>query len=85
MSTETLSEEIARIESRLEEIESQHETEQSESEHSDLVEEEHRLQTRLQELMDQAAESGEGLAEEMVKSDGANADEIPRLPSEEDE
>lgn len=85
MSTETLSEEIARIESRLEEIESQHETEQSESEHSDLVEEEHRLQTRLQELTDQAAESGEGLAEEMVKSDGANADEIPRLPSEENE
>ncbi len=85
MSTETLSEEIARIESRLEEIESQHETEQSESEHSDLVEEEHRLQTRHQELTDQAAESGEGLAEEMVKSDGANADEIPRLPSEEDE
>lgn len=85
MSTETLSEEITRIESRLEEIESQHEAAQSESEHSDLVEEEHRLQTRLQELTDHAAQSGEGLAEAMVKSDGANADEIPRLPSEEDE
>lgn len=37
MSTETLSEEITRIESRLEEIESRQETAQSESEQSDLV------------------------------------------------
>lgn len=47
----------------------------------EMKREEHRLESRLQEISDETAEEGEGLAETLVKGEGANADEFPELPS----
>lgn len=81
--TQTSSERISEVTDRLEEIERQRfalgSLEDPDS-IEELIEEEHRLQALLQDLADRATEDGEGIAEELVKAEGSNADEVPDLP-----
>lgn len=84
---QTLSEKIERVNKRLEEIEKQREATNSDPDtqlNDRVIEEEHQLRTLLQQLLDQFNEEDEGLAEQMVKADAANADEIPDLPPDGD-
>lgn len=50
-----------------------------------LIDEEHRLEARLQQLADDSVSENEGAAEQLVDEQGANADEIPKLPDETDQ
>jgi predicted nuclease with TOPRIM domain len=52
---------------------------------AELIEEEHRLQTRLQQLTDDSVSENEGAAEKLVDEEGASADEMPKLPDEDDD
>lgn len=84
---QTLSERIEHVNERLEEIEKQREATNSDSDiqlNDRLIEEEHQLRTLLHELTDQLTKEDEGLAEQMVKAEAANADEIPDLPPDGD-
>lgn len=84
---QTLSERIEHINERLEEIEKQREAINSDPGihlNDRLIEEEHQLQTLLQQLTDQLIQEDEGLAEQMVKAEAATADEIPDLPPDGD-
>lgn len=49
---------------------------------NELVEEERQLEARLRALSDEILDDDAGLAETLVKDEGANADEFPRLPDE---
>ncbi len=85
---QTLSEKIERINGRLEEIEKQREATSSDPDiqlDDHVIEEEHQLRTLLHQLTDQLTEEEKGLAEEMVKAEAANADEIPELPPDGDD
>lgn len=48
----------------------------------ELVDEERRLEARLRELADKVLDQDTGLAEQLIKEEGANADEFPELPSQ---
>lgn len=81
----SIAERLEEIEQRLEEIEAAID-ESGEPRGSrrieDLVAEAHRLERALEQISDQSAQESEGLAEALVKEQGANADEIPDLPQE---
>ncbi len=84
---QTLSHKIERINERLEEIERQREATSSDPDiqlDDHVIEEEHQLRRFLHQLTDALTEEDKGLAEEMVKAEAANADEIPDLPSDGD-
>lgn len=84
---QTLSHRIERINERLEEIEKQREATSSDPDiqlDGRVIEEEHQLRTLLHQLTDQLTEEDKGLAEEMVKAEAANADEMPDLPPDGD-
>jgi hypothetical protein len=49
------------------------------------MEEEHRVESRLQQLTDDSVAENEGPAERLVDEEAANADQIPKLPDEADE
>lgn len=85
---QTLSERIERIAERLEEIEKQREATDSDPDiqlNDRVIEEEYQLRTLLHQLTDQLTEEDEGFAEQMVKAEAANADEIPDLPPDGDD
>lgn len=52
---------------------------------AELIAEEHRLEARLQHLVDDSVSENEGAAERLVEEEGADADDIPKLPDEPDE
>lgn len=84
---QTLSERIEHINERLEEIEKQREATNSDPDiqlNERVIEEEHQLRTLLHQLTDQLSEEDAGLAEQMIKAEAANADEIPELPPDGD-
>jgi uncharacterized membrane-anchored protein YhcB (DUF1043 family) len=82
-----LRDEITSIKERLREIRTELESniERSPSADDTLIEEERQLQVRLQELADRVTDDNSGLAESLVRSEGANADEFPELPPDGDD
>lgn len=75
--------EIARIEARLREIRAEL-GRGKEIDHAPvdaLLEEERHLLLRLQEISDRFAGENMGLAEQLVKHEGARPEELPDLPS----
>lgn len=76
--------EIVRIQERLREIRDELRRARQPSNNStdDLLEEERLLVVRLQEISDQVAAQTTGLAERLVRQEGADPKEFPDLPSE---
>jgi hypothetical protein len=84
MGHESTTDEINQITRRLEELEHLRASpELSDVQAEELAAEEHRLEIRLRELTDTETQELEGVAEQLVKSEGGNADEVPKLPGEE--
>lgn len=85
--TPKLTEQMDRVRKRLAEVAKDLDdlVEDDGSRRSELIEEEHRLQARLQHLADDSVSENEGAAERLVDEEGANADEIPKLPDESEE
>jgi len=76
-------EEIDELRKRLAEIgKDLNDLEEGDERRADLIDEEHRLEARLQQLSDDSVSDNEGVAERLVDEEGANADEIPKLPDE---
>jgi hypothetical protein len=59
--------------------------EEGDAKRADLIDEEHRLESRMQKLSDDSVSDNEGVAERLVEEEGASADEIPKLPDETEE
>jgi len=76
--------EIAQIQERLREIRAElgRDGDPGDSPIDELLEEERRLLVRLQEISDRVSDESTGLAERLVRQEGASPEEFPDLPSE---
>lgn len=81
-----LEDDLARIEDRLREIRAElgREQETDGAPIDDLLEEERLLLIRLQEIADLVADENTGIAERLVREEGAKPEEFPDLPGASD-